>query len=134
VSGLSGALRRRAHGLCEYCQARAELTGHEFTVDHIQPESLGGSRRLENLCWCCFWCNAFKQARTEWLDPRSGALVRLYNPRVDRWEDHFQWSPDSTRIRARTPVGRATVRALRLNRPALVKARRIWVRFDLHPP
>jgi hypothetical protein len=133
MSRVSPALRRRvrarAQGLCEYCRCAAELTGHDFTVDHIVPESRRGGSRFGNLCWCCFWCNTFKQARTVSVDPHSGKTFPLFNPRVDNWQDHFRWSHDSTRIIGRTPVGRATLKALRLNRPALTKARRIWVRF-----
>ncbi|TMQ34294.1 MAG: hypothetical protein E6K70_08410 [Planctomycetota bacterium] len=58
----------------------------------------------------------------------------LFNPRVDSWLDHFRWNFDSTRILARTATGRATIKLLRLNRPTLVKARRAWVRLELHPP
>src|SRR5439155_18332442 len=65
MSRVSLALRRRvqrrAQGLCEYCRSNPELTGHEFTIDHILPESHGGASRFENLCWCCFWCNTYKQ-------------------------------------------------------------------------
>jgi hypothetical protein len=80
------------------------------------------------------WCNSFKQARTHALDPRTKQRVALFHPRRDSWKDHFRWSRDAARIVARTAVGRATVKVLRLNRPTLVAARRIWVRYDLHPP
>jgi hypothetical protein len=112
-----------------------DFTGHEFTVDHIIPEALGGSSDIANLCFCCFWCNNFKQARTRARDPCTGRRVPIFNPRIDRWIDHFRWSLTFTRISiiGRTPSGRATVDALRLNRPSLVIARRIWVRHDLHP-
>ena len=138
MSRVSPALRRRvqrrAQRLCEYCRSSPELTGHDFTVDHILPESLGGASGFENLCWCCFWCNAYKQARTRWVDKRTGQRVRLYNPRLDAWHDHFRWNSDSSHILGRTAIGRATVLALWLNRPTLVKARRMWARFGLHPP
>ncbi|MBI4675381.1 MAG: hypothetical protein HY741_27365 [Chloroflexi bacterium] len=50
------------------------------------------------------------------------------------WQDHFAWSMDSDRILGLTPVGRATVIALNLNRPSLVRARQLWARFGWHPP
>jgi hypothetical protein len=135
--GISPALRRRvqrrARGLCEYCRSCAEYTGHDFTVDHIVPESRGGTNDLANLCWCCFWCNNFKQARTGAVDSRTGEVARLFNPRTQRWDDHFRWSRDATRIVARTAIGRVTVSTLRLNRPALVRSRRVWARHGLHP-
>lgn len=138
MSRMPAALRhrveQRAHGLCDYCRSCAEYTGHDFTVDHILPESLGGATAFDNLCWCCFWCNNYKQARTKALDARSGRLVPLFNPRTDAWPDHFRWSRDETKVVGRSPVGRATIEALRLNRPVLVRARNVWVRHGLHPP
>jgi len=134
----STALRRRvrlrAQGLCEYCRSSVELTGHDFTVDHTVPVSQGGDDGFLNLCWCCFWCNAFKHIRTHAVDPRTGQRVPLFSPRLNAWLDHFRWNRDATTIVGRTAIGRATVKALRLNRPSLVKARRIWVRHGLHPP
>ncbi len=138
MSRMSAALRRRvrrrARGLCEYCRSCAECTGHEFTLDHIIPESRGGTDQFENLCWCCFWCNNFKQSRTEAIDRRSGQVVPLFNPRTKSWNEHFRWSHNFTRIVGRTAIGRATITALRLNRPSLVRSRRVWVRHGLHPP
>jgi hypothetical protein len=138
MSRLPAAVRRRvrerAGGLCEYCLTFSDLTGHAFTVDHIIPQSRRGTSELDNLCLCCFWCNDYKQARTEGHDPRTGRPAPLFNPRRDAWDDHFRWSPTFTRIIGRTATGRATVQALRLNRPNLVRARRFWAKHDLHPP
>lgn len=127
-------VRRRAREFCEYCRCSTELTGYECTLDHVIPESRGGTTVFENLAWCCFWCNSHKQAQVEALDGRTGRVVPLFNPRTDRWSDHFCWSLDGTRIRARTAVGRVTIRTVGLNRPALVRARRLWVRNGMHPP
>ena len=111
-----------------------DYTGHEFTVDHIIPEARGGTDSFDNLCFCCFWCNDFKHVRTEARDPRTGRTVPLFNPRTDNWQDHFRWSSTSICVIGRTAIGRATVRALRLNRRSLVRARKVWVRHGLHPP
>lgn len=127
-------VRRRAQNHCEYCLSRMDYTGHEFTVDHIIPESKGGEDTFENLCFCCFWCNNYKSVRTSFRDPRTGRTVHLFNPRKENWDDHFRWSPRSTRIIGKTACGRATIIALRLNREVLVRTRRIWVTNDLHPP
>jgi 5-methylcytosine-specific restriction endonuclease McrA len=131
---LRGRVRRRARGFCEYCRSCAELTGHEFMLDHVVPEARGGTSQFSNLCWSCFWCNVYNQARIAAPDPRTGHSAALFNPRADSWDHHFRWSSDATRIIGRTAVGRATVKALRLNRPMLIAARRVWVRHDLHPP
>jgi len=138
MSRLPLALRQRvqqqAQGFCEYCHSFMDYTGHKFTVDHIIPESRGGTDDLDNLCLCCFWCNSYKHARTEVCDPRTGRLVPLFNPRANHWEDHFHWSATFTRVIGRTAIGRATIRALRLNRSSLVRSRQLWVRHGLHPP
>jgi hypothetical protein len=39
--------------------------------------------------------------------------VRLFNPRLDRWSEHFQLQALS--IHARTDIGEVTVRILRFN-------------------
>jgi HNH endonuclease len=127
-------VRERARSLCEYCLTFSELTGHEFTIDHIIAEALGGTHDLSNLCWCCFWCNNYKQARVQAYDPRTSRFVPLFHPRQDDWHTHFRWTHGDTRILGRTATGRATVTALRLNRPNLIVARRLWVRYGLHPP
>ena len=117
----SAALRRRVErrtrGLCEYCHSCAEYTGHDFTVDRILPESRCGTTTFDNPYWCCFWCNNFKQARTKALGVRSCRFVPLFNLRTEVWSDHFRWSRDETRVVGRSPVGRATIEALRLSRP-----------------
>jgi 5-methylcytosine-specific restriction endonuclease McrA len=138
MSRLSPLLRRRVQqrgqGLCEYCRSCMDYTGHAFTVDHVLPTSRGGTDDFNNLCFCCFWCNTYKHVRTQVLDVRTGHAVPLFNPRMDNWHDHFRWSPTYTRVVGRTAIGRVTIQALRLNRPSLVRARKIWVRHGLHPP
>lgn len=64
----------------------------------------------------------------------TGEVVRLFNPRHQLWLEHFAWAETGDYIAGLTPVGRATVVALNLNRPSLVKARRAWVSVGWHPP
>lgn len=75
-----------------------------------------------------------KGSRVAAIDPESGDLVALFNPRHQVWHEHFMWSSDSTMIIGLTPNGRATVFALHLNRISLVLARREWVTVGWHPP
>jgi hypothetical protein len=49
--------------------------------------------------------------------------VRLFHPRQDVWEQHFAWN--GPWMVARTPAGRATIQALRLNRPDAVAVRQL---------
>jgi hypothetical protein len=68
------------------------------------------------------------------IDPLTGEKVPLFNPRTQRWDDHFAWSADAIRVEGMTPVGRATVVALRMNHATIVAARARWVRSGWHPP
>ena len=44
------------------------------------------------------------------------------------------WSDDFTQVIGKTPCGRATVEALRLNRFGVVNLRRLLRSANLHPP
>ena len=64
----------------------------------------------------------------------TGERVPLFHPVQQRWRDHFVWSKDDTQIVGVTASGRATVDALRMNNPTIVRARRRWVAAGWHPP
>ena len=70
----------------------------------------------------------------EAIDPATGTIVPLYHPRQYRWDEHFAWNPDCSLIIGLTPIGRATVEILRLNRIGLVNLRRVLFSFNAHPP
>ena len=103
-------------------------------IDHLIPEALGGRSDEENLWLACSPCNDAKGCRIVATDPTSGEVVRLFNPRYQIWGDHFAWSEKGDLILGLTPTGRATVLALKLNRPSLVRARQVWVSVGWHPP
>jgi hypothetical protein len=108
--------------------------GMLMTLDHIIPEAAGGPSSEENLWLACRRCNEFKGARTHTNDPQTGSQVQLFNPRQQKWSNHFAWSKDGTEIQGLTPCGRATVVALKLNNPEIVVARRLWVSAGWWPP
>ena len=103
-------------------------------IDHIIPESLGGTTVRDNLWLACSMCNDRKANRIAAPDPDTGEIVRLFDPRRQIWLNHFRWSADGDRVIGITPAGRATVVALRMNRAELVEARRGWVIAGWHPP
>jgi hypothetical protein len=123
----------RAHGLCEYCQS-AEIIVVTMEVDHIIPISAGGETHLDNLCLVCRGCNSFKHVFLTAIDPDTNQNAALFNPRIERWEDHFKWSEDGTLIIGLSATGRATIERLRMNRPGIVASRRLWVEAGWHPP
>jgi len=127
-------VRERARGLCEYCRSPMQFSTHDFSVEHVVPVHEGGETKLDNLALSCQGCNNFKFTKTKALDPLSKQQVPLFDPRLQRWRDHFVWDYTSTRIQGRTATGRATVEALRLNRECLVNLRRLLYLAGKHPP
>lgn len=124
----------RASNRCEYCKTSAEFATQSFTIEHIFPSSKGGLSKEDNLAFACGGCNSHKSDRTEALDPLSESIVALFNPRQDNWNDHFDWSEDFTEIIGKTPTGRATIDALKLNRRGLKNLRLALVHYKKHPP
>lgn len=119
---------------CGYCQSQQRLMGVALTIDHIIPQSLGGATEPENLCQACWGCNLTKSDRTTAIDPQTGESVRLFHPNSQEWNEHFRWSETGLYIVGLTPVGRASVIALKLNRSQLVESRRFWGQAGWHPP
>jgi hypothetical protein len=89
-----------------------------FHIDHIRPRSAQGKNRLDNLALACVGCSLKKGGRSQATDPSDNTPVRLFNPRIDRWAEHFACD-GHWRIVGLTPIGRATVAALDLNRDRL---------------
>lgn len=112
---------------CGYCLTAEHISEMLLTIEHLLPEARGGKTEEDNLWLACVDCNDYKGDRIEAADPVTGEVVRLFDPRHQRWHEHFAWSPDGTEIVGRTAIGRATVVALKLNRLFLVQARRVWV-------
>ena len=122
----------RARGRCEYCRMSQELQRVTFHVDHVVPTSGGGQDGLENLALACGQCNLHKSDRQTLPDPDSLAVVPLFNPRTDRWDDHFRW--EGCRLVGKTAQGRAVIEAFRLNDPRMLRIRQAEELFGLFPP
>ena len=122
-----------ARFLCEYCKSPEAYATHRFSVDHIVPCSKGGSSGIENLAYACQGCNSFKYNKIEGLDPLTGKMFPLFNPRTQEWKSHFAWNEDYTRMIGRTRYGVVTILALRLNRPNLINLRKLLVGTGKHP-
>ena len=135
---LSAELRRQVHadagGRCGYCLSPETFLGMPLDVEHLMPVALGGLPVRENLWLACPRCNDFKGDRLDAPDPPTGRRIALYNPRTQRWAEHFAWTLDGIRIAGLTSAGRATVDALRLNNDFIVVARQFWVEAGRWPP
>jgi hypothetical protein len=127
-------IRQHARDRCQYCLSQQEYVMGRLQIDHIQPVAKGGVDTEDNLCLACELCNQYKWTQTEAHDPVTGKILPLFNPRQQRWAEHFSWSANGTEIVGRTACGRATVEALRLNNALAVLVRRNWVRAGWHPP
>jgi hypothetical protein len=122
----------RAGSRCEYCglsQLGQEATFH---IDHVIPRAASGPTVIGNLALACVSCSLRKWAKQTAVDPVTGDEVALFNPRADIWAEHFGW--DNERVVPLTPVGRATVDSLAMNRPAILVIRQEETVRGRHPP
>lgn len=119
---------------CAYCLSSQNYSNAKLEIEHIIPKACGGNDNDLNLCLSCRLCNSHKSIQIEAVDPLSQTVVSLFNPRVQIWHEHFQWSRDGVRVIGKTDIGRATVEALQLNNETSVNVRRNWVSVGWHPP
>jgi HNH endonuclease len=114
-------VRQRAQDRCEYCHLSASVYPLPFHVDHIKARQHGGLTVLENLAFSCLHCNRHKGPNLAGADPNTGELIRLLNPRMDQWAEHFEWIGSVPA--GRTAIGRVTIQLLAINDPDIVAVR-----------
>jgi hypothetical protein len=123
----------RAGRRCEYCRAPECIFNFSFEVEHVIAVSRQGPDDDTNLALACRACNLYKAAHRMGIDAESHNEVNLFNPRHDKWDEHFTVDPDTCAIGGLTPVGRATVMRLRMNAEPQLSARRQWQQLGLYP-
>lgn len=123
----------RATHRCEYCHAPELVFNFPFEVEHIIPLYRGGADAEFNLALACRSCNLRKGTRISGIEPESDTEVRLFHPRQDEWDEHFQVDSNSGTLVAKTPIGRVTIACLEMNSQAQVTARQLWIRLGLFP-
>jgi len=137
---LKQTIRERAGYLCEYCHSPERLSANRFTVDHVIPKSLGGSDELDNLALACRRCNERRYNFVAGIDPETQEIVPIFNPRQQKWTDHFIWRNQGVVIEGTSPIGRTTCLRLDLNdtrypeEDSIRETRRFWIQTGLHPP
>ena len=110
------AVRQRANSRCEYCQLSEQHSPvARLQIEHIRPKKHGGSDSINNLALACIDCNLRKGVNLTGIDPTSGEITQLFNPRELVWNSHFAW--EGLRIIGLSAIGRATVDCLDLNSP-----------------
>ena len=91
-------------------------------------EKQGGKTVEKNLALACKLCNTFKGSDIASIDPEEKKIVRLYQPRRDRWQDNFQIAEG--KLIPLTAIARTTVWLLNLNRSDRIKERPMWLLSD----
>jgi 5-methylcytosine-specific restriction endonuclease McrA len=102
---------QRAQHRCEYCQFPADISLLPFQIDHIIAVKHGGPTTAENLALSCERCNSHKGPNIAGY--LEGNHVPLFNPRKDRWEDHFAWNGPV--LVGKTLIGKVTITVLAIN-------------------
>jgi hypothetical protein len=123
---------QRAYRRCEYCQMPQDYDKSLFQIDHIISRKHDGATVAHNLALSCFRCNSFKGMDLAGLDPRTGKLTPLFNPRRHKWGRHFRW--DGPILQGLTPIGRVTIAVLQINEPFRVALRSDLIDGGVFPP
>ena len=102
-----------------------------FQVEHIISRKHGGSSGIDNLALACVFCNRHKGSDIASLIPGRDELVRSYNPRTDRWRDHFRLT--GFLVEPLTEIGEATIRILQMNHDDQSLERQVLSRRGRYP-
>jgi len=102
-----------------------------FEIDHVIASSHGGLTRASNLCLACFSCNFYKAVNLSGVDPQTGKVIRLFDPRRQNWKRHFRWN--GAILVGKTQIGRATIQVLRINLPIRVALRQSLIDIGVFP-
>ena len=82
-------IAENANFKCEYCLTPEFFLATTFHIDHIRSIKHGGKTLLQNLAYACPHCNQNKGSDiASYTD--EDELVRLFNPRKDVWDEHFE--------------------------------------------
>jgi len=125
-------VRERAGHRCEYCQlAERHSPVSKLQIEHIVPRKHGGSDDLDNLALACIDCNLHKGSNLTGIDPNTGQVIELFNPRRQRWPEHFAWNRSD--IAGLSATGRTTIRVMDLNSEDRIRVRLATMQ-DLESP
>ena len=117
-------VRHRAGNRCEYCGLHQEHSPlATLQIEHIIPHKHGGADVSPNLALACIDCNLGKSSNLTGIDPNTGQIATLFNPRTQSWHDHFERL--GSLIIGKTAAGRATVCVLNMNSEERVELRSI---------
>jgi hypothetical protein len=118
---------------CAFCTiSEYEAQAIRMTIDHYEPQKVRPDlvNSYDNLMYCCDDCNGLKGDRC----PPEKARVdghRFFRPDQDYRHEHFQQGSNQTHIYldGKTNVGQFTIEFLDLNRPTLLRLRKLRERL-----
>ena len=123
---------QRANNIYEYCRVAQPFDLLRFQIDHIIARKHHGTDAPDNLALACFACNNHKGPNIASIDRDSGELVRLFDPRRDKWTEHFRW--EGAVLVGMTPTGRVTVDVLAINLHHRIQLREALIPEGVFPP
>ena len=103
----------RADYRCEYCHIHRDDLFFIYQIDHIISLKHDGLTEIDNLAFACSLCNQNKGPNLGTYLSGSKRLVRLFNPRQDKWFAHFE--VQNGEILPKTRIGAATIKVLDMN-------------------
>jgi len=121
----------RAGHCCEYCLIHQDDLVFKCQTDHIISIKHGGPTQFDNLAHSCLICNTNKGSDVGSVDVFTQTFARFFNPRTDRWSDHFDFQ--GAEILPKTDIGRATVKIFQFNTPERVTRRAFLLAIGRYP-
>jgi hypothetical protein len=110
---LEREVRTRAGLRCEYCHIPESCLTFSHVSDHVIARQHRGATSAKNLALSCARCNRHKGPNIAGVDPKTGVVTTLFNPRLHHWHEHFRWN--GTVLVGLTEVGRTTIEVLAIN-------------------
>jgi HNH endonuclease len=124
---------KRAKYCCEYCLVQEYLLATIFHIDHIRSIKHGGKTTFENLAYACPHCNQHKGSDiATFVDEDNELTIRLFNPRKDKWHDHFE--NNNGLILPKTDIAKGTIQVLNMNQIERVIFRQALTFAGIYPP
>ena len=77
----------RAADTCEYCRVPQRFDMLPFQLDHVTAVKHHGQTTADNLALSCYADNLHKGPNLAGIDPATGQLTRMFNPRTDSWRE-----------------------------------------------
>lgn len=121
----------RAGNICEYCLIAEQDSFFRHQIEHIISLKHGGSSEPDNLAYSCVFCNSNKGSDIGSIIESGGELIRFFNPRVDKWFEHFRL--DGAVTVPLTDIGAVTVKILKMNAEERVLEREVLIERGLYP-